>query len=106
MGVPTTRTILSILVGKRKHPLGYTTYVFQQLEECSKDDKYIMCIRYPNWNCKDLKIGDKGFVSVLDIKAGEDTWFDGIKMVPYKYTNIQFMSFIDWPEDENKEYIM
>lgn len=86
---------------------GYITYVFENLEEeVIKKTKYIMCIRYPNWNHKDLKLEEVGYLHFEEIRAGVDKWFDGKEMIPYRYNAIQFIKFVDKPEEKDYEYIM
>ena len=99
------KTVLAKLVAQ-ECDCGYTTYVFRKLEETDEEKKYIMCIRYPNWNHRELKLGDIGFLYYTEVEAGIDTWYDGTKMVPYKYNAIQFLKFIDLPETSDKEYVM
>lgn len=100
-------TALVQLVAIRTDSLDYTTYVFECLEDkMIAISKYIMCVRYPNWNHRQLTLGEIGFLNYKEIKAGTDTWFDGYNMVPYKYDTIQFISFIEKPENSNQEYIM
>lgn len=92
------------LVANETDEFDYTTYVFKRLEECTDLDKYIMCIRYPNWNCKKLQLGDIGYVHCEEIRAGIDKWFNGTDMIPYNYNTVQFIRFIYKPKDY--EYIM
>lgn len=95
------------LVAQETDSLGYTTYVFENLEEPAiKWSKYIFCIRYPNWDQKKLRIGDVGFVHCEEIRAGVDKWYDGTKMVPYNYNTVQFIKFVYKPEEEDHKYVM
>lgn len=94
------------LVASEIEPLGYITYVFQQLEDCTQSSKYIMCIRYPHWDHKDLKLGDVGYVHCEEIRAGVDKWFDGKQMVPYNYNTVQFIKFVYKPVDEECKFVM
>lgn len=75
--------------------MGYTTYVFENLEYRDYDYKYIMCVRFPNWNQNPFKNDDVGFLTVRYVRAGIDKWFDGEEFIPYKYTNIVFLKFIE-----------
>lgn len=93
------------LVAKGIEPLGYVTYVFENLED-EGIYKYIMCVRFPNWDHSILNIGDTGFVQYKEIRAGMDKWFDGEKMVPYNYNTVQFLKFVPKPEDTDSKYIM
>lgn len=81
--------------------LGYKTLIFEDLEYKDLDFKYITCVLFPNWNHSPLKIGDEGFLQIKYISAGVDKWFNGNELVPYRYTNIQFIKFIK----QNKENI-
>lgn len=94
-------------VAKTTDILGYSNYVFENLNEVSYDEKYIMCVRFPNWNQKPFELQEEGFVTVRYVKAGVDTWYDGEKLVPYKYTNIIFLKFISLPKtNESKDVII
>lgn len=95
-------TVLAQLVASNRDSGGYITYVFK----CLEDSEYIMCTRFPNWDHRKINIGDKGFLSFLEIRAGIDTWFDGREMIPYKYNNIQFLKFVDIPEHPESSYVM
>ena len=100
-------TSLVKLVAQENDWHNYTTYVFERLEAESPLDKYIMCIRYPNWQHAELIVGDIGYVETAEVFAGADKWFDGEKMIPYHYTTIQFIKFIKKPEEINKtEYTL
>ena len=94
-------TILAKLAASNIDPEQYVTYVFQDLE--SKE--YLMCVQFPNWEHRSLRLGEIGFLEYKEIRAGIDTWFDGSKMIPYNYNNIQFIKFIPKPE-EKKPYVM
>lgn len=68
----------------------YEKFVFKTDEE-----KYILCTRLPNWGNLDMKIGDTGFATIFETKAGEE-YFDRnteIKRV-YYYTNVYLKDFI------------
>lgn len=103
----TNITALVKLVAKYED-FGYTTYVFECLEEYMiKQTKYIMCVRYPDWQHKELNIDDIGYLEFREIRAGVDQWFDGENMIPFRYDSIQFIKFIDKPkEKEDEKYVM
>lgn len=86
----------------------YMTYVFEVLdEEYRSDNKYIMCVRCPNWDCDTLNIGDIGYVHFEVHKAGKDEWWDGNKMVKYNYDFTQFIKFVPEPKPEDMhKYVM
>ena len=69
-------TIPAQLVAIDTDSFGYITYVFKNLDELAKETQYVMCVRYPNWNHRKINLGEKGFLSVLEVKAGEDKWFN------------------------------
>lgn len=84
------------LVTIRNDVGGYIVYVFRNLFPKSNEDKFIMCTRFPNWNCSDLQIGDIGFVKVQQVEAGKNSWYDidQGKLVPYNYSGIHFLDFV------------
>lgn len=75
---------------------GYIVYVFRNLESCGLTDKYIMTVRFPNWNCPLLNVGDTGFLKYKEVEAGKSTWWDNNTQtnVAYKYDNVIFEDFI------------
>lgn len=87
---------------------GYVTYVFERLEKVySWKDQYIMCVKFPNWNTKTIAIGDEGYLEYKEIRAGIDKWYDGDNMIPYRYDTIQFLNFVEKPEEkEDHKYVM
>lgn len=88
-------TIHAKLVAEYTDGMGYTSYVFEDLEFTDNDFRYIMCVRFPNWDQGPINLDDKGYLSVRYVEEGVDKWFDGTKMVPYKYTNVIFLKFIE-----------
>lgn len=97
--------ILAELVAYDTDPMGYTLYVFRCLDsEIKKYCPYCMCTRYPNWNHKSIKLGDIGYLHYEEVFAGKDSWFDGNKMIPYKYNAVQFIRFIEKPQSQS--YVM
>lgn len=75
---------------------GYITYVFENLDKCDVLHRYLMCVRFPNWESPMLNIGDKGFVKYREVYAGLDKWYDkeSDTFVPYKFTDIHFLDFV------------
>jgi hypothetical protein len=78
---------------------GYITYVFELLESEEMNrlgNKYVMCVRWPNWDHRELRNGEVGFLSYSIIEAGVDCWYDtsSAQLIPYNYTSIQFNKFI------------
>ena len=95
------------LVAKYNEDFGYITYVFECLEKYMiEQSKYIMCVQFPNWEQKEIKLGDIGYLEFRELRAGIDKWFDGEKQIPYNYDIVQFIKFIEKPEDANNQFIM
>ena len=94
------KTIHAKLIAKQEDSMGYINYVFRDVDRYD-DYVYLSCTRLPNWNCHELQIRDKGYVTVREVKACEDTWYDGENNNPYKYDATYFYSFI--PESK-REY--
>ena len=95
------------LTAEFKDYFGYITYVFEYLDQYDVDThkcKVIICTRYPNWNCRDLNVGDIGYVDIEVVRAGIDTWYDGEKQVPYRYNAKRFIRFVDKPSENSNEY--
>lgn len=62
-----------------------------------------MVTRWPNWQHRDLKLGEKGFLEYKEVQAGIDTWWDGEKFIPYNYSNIIFIKFIEEQKIDNSK---
>lgn len=100
-------TILARLLAFDTDLGGYTTFVFECLDaEVREQTKYVMCTKFPNWEQSPIAIDDIGYLEIKEVQAGWDKWFDGEKMVPYKYNGIHFIKFIKKPEKEDKTYVM
>lgn len=100
-------TILGKLVAKEIESGGYITYVFEieEREEIkSLQTKYIMCTQFPNWEHRELQLGEVGYLSYQEIIAGVTQWFDGKDMVKYRYNMIQFLKFITKPLKREFKY--
>ena len=94
-------TVLAKLLASEEDALGYITYVFECLDEdVIKETRYIMCTRYPNWDHRKIEIGEVGFLNFFEVKAGVD------KFVPYRYSNIQFMKFVEKPIKKPHKFTM
>lgn len=89
-----------------KDGIDYINYVFENLEYESVDYKYIMCVRFPNWDCYSISLGDVGYATVKYVEAGVDKWYDGFNFVPYNYTNIVFLKFIPEKQTVDKNNII
>lgn len=74
---------------------GYTTYVFQNLESDNWANKYIMCVRYPNWESSYPDINDIGFLQCTYIIGGASYYNRMLDMEDkYKYSHIRFDKFL------------
>ena len=101
-------TIKSQLVAKEHDLLDYTTYVFKCLEsDVPFGHKYCMMTRCPNWNHRDIDIGEIGYVEYEEVKAG-DNWYNPQTKtyVPYNYTNIYFIKFVKEVDSSKKDILM
>lgn len=101
-------TIKSQLVAKEHDLLDYTTYVFKCLESnVPFGHKYCMMIRCPNWNHRDIDIGEIGYVEYEEVKAG-DNWYNPQTKtyIPYNYTNIYFIKFVKEVDSSKKDILM
>lgn len=102
-------TVLAKLVASSTDPFGYIKYAFKLLDDNDIEVwkyKHITCTRYPNWKCRELKIGDIGFVEINIVKAGVDTWYDGVNQIPYKNDAKQFINFMEEGETDEEAYVL
>jgi hypothetical protein len=99
-------TIHAKLVAEQSDGMGYTNYVFEDLEFTDPDYKYVMCVRFPNWEQGLISLNDIGFLSIRYVEEGVDKWFDGKDFVPYKYTNVVFLKFIEEKPEVNLDEII
>lgn len=99
-------TLYVKLVAKYVDLGNYITYVFENLHSTEYDNKYIMCVQFPNWNQSTISINDIGYVNVRYVKEGISQWYDGEKMQVYKYTNIVFLKFIKEQINLETEYLI
>ena len=54
-----------------------------------------------------LIIDEIGYLNIRYVEGGKDTWFDGQNLIPYKYTNVIFLKFIeDKPKVDISEIIL
>jgi len=97
------KTIHAKLIAKQEDSMGYTNYVFRDVDNV-EERIYISCTRLPNWNCSNIELGDVGYLTTREVKAGEDTWYDGENNNPYKYNAVYFHLFIDDPKKNAKDY--
>lgn len=85
---------------------GYTNYVFENLDTTRWDNKYIMCVRYPNWSGYAPENFEIGFLQFTYIKAGSKYYNkDNEKEEVYKYDHIRYDKFLPL-EEKKKDIIM
>lgn len=95
------------LVACEEDTLGYITYVFENLEDYMiKQSKYVLVTRFPNWDHRKIDLGEVGYLNFLEVQAGVDKWFDGNKMIPYKYSGCHFIKFVEKPDPKDYKYII
>lgn len=90
-------------------PLGYTLYVFQNLDYKYLEEKYITLVRFPNWNNNSFSIDEEGYVHFKIVEAGKDLWYNNKeeRFQYYNYTNCIFLEFIPiTPKVENQIYVL
>lgn len=71
----------------------YTNYIFENYDATEPYERYILCVKYPNWNSM-CKKGWEGYLTIDEHVAGEDYWYKGNEKTSYNYTHIQFVKFI------------
>ena len=79
----------------------YTIYVFKE------EDKYVMCTKLPNWQTPDIVVGDKGYLSYVEVSAGEEYYNPSTETRhTYNYSNVYFENFILKQKVKNSELIL
>lgn len=74
---------------------GYISYVFQNLESDRWDNKYMLCIRYPNWDHPDIPLDKEGYLTFTTIYCGEKYYEPRTGETKiYTYTHNRFDKFI------------
>ena len=83
-------TINTQLMAKRVG--NYTVYVFKNLETSS----YITVTKCPNWNDKEIDVGQEGFLTYRYVRAYVDIWYDKAtgSDVYNQYSGNYYLSFI------------
>lgn len=102
-------TIRCQLVASETDCMHYTTYVFKCLESnIPFGHHYCMMTRPPNWDHRDINIGEIGYVTYMEVEAGKDTWYcrETNQQIPYNYTNIYFIKFVVEKVDSSKKDII
>lgn len=99
-------TLYAKLVAKYVDIGNYITYVFENLHSTEYDNKYLMCVQFPNWNQSTILINDVGYVNVRYVREGISQWYDGEKMQVYKYTNVVFLKFIKETKQIDSNYVI
>ena len=70
-------TIYCELLLAERDLMGYITYVFKCLENnVPFGHTYTMVTRLPNWNHRELDIGEIGYLTYKEVTAGEDKWYN------------------------------
>lgn len=101
------RTSYCTLIEAECDVSNYITYVFKVNDDEEVkflDSKYIMCVRYPNWDHRMIDKGESGYLTYNIVIAGKDTW--GVECTPYKYSAVQFIKFVDEKKKENEKFII
>lgn len=99
-------TIHAKLLVKESDILGYVTYVFENLDDNSFGHKYVMITRWPNWEHRILKANEIGYLTYNEVCAGKDEWWDGTKFIPYNFSNLIFIKFIEEKQIDNSKEIL
>lgn len=94
------------LIEEECDPMGYITYVFERLEYENLDNKYIMCVRFPNWNQPYINKEDIGYLLIRYVREGIDKWFDGKDLIAYKNTDFIFLKFVRKKETVSNEILL
>lgn len=78
-------------------PGQYTVYVFKNLDENNNSlFRYFTVTKLPNWNCKNLQIGDIGYVECDYVNAGDSYYQTSTGETSiYNYTVCYLINFIE-----------
>lgn len=89
------KCIKAMLVGKMDKD-NRIIYVFRNVNNEDHETNLIMCTQSPNWCCEDVNLFQLGFVSLINVKAGIDTYFSRQHMqrFPYQYDGTYFLNFV------------
>lgn len=108
MDVGIGKVVSARLLAFKEDAGGYITYVFKNLKAEDVLHEYIMCVRFPNWDCPPINIGDEGFLSYRFVEAGKDKWYNKSTGMyePYKQTDCHFINFITFKNNDLKDIIL
>lgn len=86
---------------------GYITYIFENLDSDCWDNKYVMCVRYPNWESNYPEVNDIGFLQCTYIIAGE-SYYNRLtdKEDVYQFTHIRFDKFLSLKDKKDNTIIL
>lgn len=103
-------TLYCKLLVEHQDSLGYTTYVFESLDNSQEKfllSKYIMVTKFPNWEQNIIEIGDEGFLHYKEIIPGVNKWFDGKEFVDYNsFEGFQFIKFVKKLPKKEEIYVL
>lgn len=102
-------TIRCKLVASELDLMGYQTLVFENLEPNPPFGKhYVMCVRFPNWNHREVEEGEIGYLTYNEVIAGRDGWYDSTtnSFIPYNYSNLIFIKFVQEVDSSKKDIII
>lgn len=75
----------------------YTNIVVEDLRREYADDlKYVTVTVLPNWEIKDVELGNIGYLQFQSVEGGKTQYFKRVceDFETYKYTNNYFISFL------------
>lgn len=67
-----------------------------------------MCIRFKNWEHRNIDIGEIGYLTYREVEEGKDHWYDRDTntFIPYNYTNLIFIKFVKAVDNSKKDIII
>ena len=103
-------TIHCKLVAEHQDLLGYITYVFESLDKDQESfllSKYLMAVRFPNWDQGVIELGDSGFLTFKEVIPGINKWFDWKEFVDYNsFEGFQFIRFVKEKPSQDNVYVL
>ena len=102
-------TIYGMCTAVQEDVCGYINYVINVLSDSESKllgFQNITLVRFPNWDCADIKVNDIGYFEFNSHKAGVDTWYNGKELIPYKYDAVQFVNYIKRGHTDKQACIM